>query len=100
MAYVTRDGATRATRPFALAALVWSAIDIVDAFLRTLLIEGYADAYAGRASASASARGTARAPGAPRGRVAVNRASASGGASVRGFANVRTIDHTAPTVGG
>ena len=48
MAYVTRDGATRATRPFALAACVWGAVDVVDAFFRTLLVDGYAETYAGR----------------------------------------------------
>ena len=92
MAYVTRDGATRATRPFALAACVWGAVDVVDAFFRTLLVDGYAETYAGR--------GPTR--DATRGRVAATRArdGGGGGANVRGFANVRTIDHAAPTAGG
>jgi len=86
MAYVTRDGATRATRPFALAACVWGAVDVVDAFFRTLLVDGYAETYAGRGPT----------------RVAATRArdGGGGGANVRGFANVRTIDHAAPTAGG
>ena len=74
MAYVARDGAV-AARPFSLVAALWGALDVVDAFFRTLLVEGHADAYARRTT-------TAR------------------GANVRGFANVRTIDHAAPTAGG
>jgi len=87
MAYVARDGAV-AARPFSLVAALWGALDVVDAFFRTLLVEGHADAYARRAT-------TARAP--TPGRVA---ATPARGARARGFANVRTIDHAAPTAGG
>ena len=87
MAYVARDGAV-AARPFSLVAALWGALDVVDAFFRTLLVEGHADAYARRTT-------TARAP--TPGRVA---ATTARGANVRGFANVRTIDHAAPTAGG
>ena len=92
MAYVTRDGATRATRPFALAACVWGAVDVVDAFFRTLLVDGYAETYAGRGPTRDATR---RAGAATRARD-----GGGGGANVRGFANVRTIDHAAPTAGG
>ena len=54
MAYVARDGAV-AARPFSLVAALWGALDVVDAFFRTLLVEGHADAYARRTT-------TARAP--------------------------------------
>ena len=87
MAYVARDGAV-AARPFSLVAALWGALDVVDAFFRTLLVEGHADAYARRTT-------TARAPTPER--VA---ATTARGANVRGFANVRTIDHAAPTAGG
>ena len=87
MAYVARDGAV-AARPFSLVAALWGALDVVDAFFRTLLVEGHADAYARRTT-------TARATTPER--VA---ATTARGASVRGFANVRTIDHAAPTAGG
>jgi hypothetical protein len=87
MAYVARDGAV-AARPFSLVAALWGALDVVDAFFRTLLVEGHADAYARRTT-------TARAPTPER--VA---ATTARGARARGFANVRTIDHAAPTAGG
>ena len=83
MAYVARDGAV-AARPFSLVAALWGALDVVDAFFRTLLVEGHADAYARGRRAS---------------RVRVG-ATTARGANVRGFANVRTIDHAAPTAGG
>jgi hypothetical protein len=87
MAYVARDGAV-AARPFSLVAALWGALDVVDAFFRTLLVEGHADAYARRTT-------TARATTPER--VA---ATTARGARVSGFANVRTIDHAAPTAGG
>ena len=87
MAYVARDGAV-AARPFSLVAALWGALDVVDAFFRTLLVEGHADAYARRTT-------TARATTPER--VA---ATTARGARARGFANVRTIDHAAPTAGG
>ena len=87
MAYVARDGAV-AARPFSLVAALWGALDVVDAFFRTLLVEGHADAYARRTT-------TARATTPER--VA---ATTARGARARGVANVRTIDHAAPTAGG
>ena len=47
-AYVARDGSARSRKPWSLSGLAWGAIGVVDAFVRTLVVEGYADAYAGR----------------------------------------------------
>ena len=95
-AYVARDGTARARKPWSLSGLAWGAIGVADAFVRTLVVEGYAEAYAGRAGARGGVNGGASA----RGRVTVNRGGGNAGANVRGFANVRTIDHSAPAAGG
>ena len=93
-AYVARDGSARSRKPWSLSGFAWGAIDVADAFVRTLVVEGYADAYAGRGVGS-RARANERVN--VRGRVTVNR---GGGANVRGFGdNVRGVDHSA-TVGG
>ena len=90
-AYVARDGSARSRKPWSLSGLAWGAIGVVDAFVRTLVVEGYADAYAGRGGGS---RARANEGVNARGRVTVNR---GGGASVRGFGdNVRGVDHSAP----
>jgi len=93
--YVGRDGRARASKPFSLAGAIWHVVDVADAFVRTLVVEGYAETYAARgrggaATGRADARGTANATG----------GAVGGGARVRGFSNVRTIDHAAPAVGG
>ena len=96
--YVSRDGAMRARAPISPVGLVWGAVGIVDAFVRTLLIEGYAETYAANGRARGGGRGGVGVPG----RVAVHRGSGGGGGGVpvRGFANVRTVDHSAPAAGG
>jgi hypothetical protein len=91
-AYVS-GGTVRARAPFSPIGTLWACVDVVVAFFRTMLEPGYAEAYASRARTTTTT--TVVAPG----RVRAN-AGGGGSASVRGYSNVRTIDHSAPAVGG
>ena len=88
-AYVS-GGTVRARAPFSPIGTLGTCVDVVVAFFRTMLEPGYAETYASRATTT-----TTVAPG----RVRAN-AGGGGSASVRGYSNVRTIDHSAPAVGG
>ena len=90
-AYVS-GGTVRARAPFSPIGTAWACVDVVVAFVRTMLEPGYAEVYASRATTTTRTT-TVVAPG----RVRTN---AGAGASVRGYSNVRTIDHSAPAVGG
>ena len=90
MAYVARDGTTRRAKPFSLSGACWHLVDVADAFVRTLVIDGYAETYARGTNGLSRASTVSRAP--------VRRPWGEG--NVRGFANVRTIDHSAPVGGG
>jgi len=92
--YVTASGTTRTSTPFSPTRVVWECVGIVDAFVRTLLVEGYAETYVASGS-----RGGATTTTTINGRVP-GRREGGGGARVSGFANVRTIDHSAPATGG
>jgi len=92
-AYVS-GGTVRARAPFSPIGTLWACVDVVVAFFRTMLEPGYAEAYASRARTTTTTT-TVVAPG----RVRAN-AGGGGSASVRGYSNVRTIDHSAPAVGG
>ena len=87
-AYVS-GGTVRARAPFSPIGTLWACVDVVVAFFRTMLEPGYAEVYASRATSSTVAPGRVRA-----------NAGGGGSASVRGYSNVRTIDHSAPAVGG
>ena len=91
-AYVS-GGTVRARAPFSPIGTAWACVDVVVAFVRTMLEPGYAEVYASRATTTRTT--TVVAPG----RVRTN-AGGGGSASVRGYSNVRTIDHSAPAVGG
>ena len=88
-----RDGAVRAHRPFSPIGAVWACVDVVVAFFRTMIEPGYEAVYVGRATTTNSTT-TTQAPGCVR----TNGGGTS--ASVRGYSNVRTIDHSARAVGG
>lgn len=73
--------------------VVWECVGIVDAFFRTLLVDGYTETYVANGRTNTTING--RIPGRREGGV-----GGGGGARVSGFANVRTIDHSAPATGG
>lgn len=96
--YVTASGTTRTSTPFSPTRVAWECVGIVDAFFRTLLVDGYAETYVanGRTTTTTNTTINGRIPGRREGGVG----GGGGGARVSGFANVRTIDHSAPAPGG